>query len=122
MKKQVELKEGTLVIVCEGLKKVEKGPFAGETTLGSLKVYLGTEQVGLLQSFKLEAHVNEALPHLEFNFGHALPEGEQPVLDRLRASYERSIEKIRKFFPWSKWVSPIGSSPPPQGPEEHGRA
>lgn len=119
--KTVELKEGTLVVVFEGLKKVTKGPYAGEDTVGSLKVFIGTEQVGLLQNFKLEANANDVLPHLEFNFGNSLPDPadaeQETVLDRLRKSYGLYLDRIKTAFPWAKWTSPIGSSPPPAGPE-----
>lgn len=128
----IELKEGSLVVVFDGLKKVESGPYVGETTIGSFKVYLGTEQVGLIQHFRLEANANEPLPKIEFDFGSALPEpsAQDPELEvqeaavtRLREAYRRYVDRIRRFIPWAKWTSPVGSSPPPGGVEgAHGRA
>jgi len=127
----IELKEGSLVVVFEGLKKVESGPYAGETTLGSFKVYLGTEQVGLLQSFRIEAHANEPLPKIEFDFGSALPEPDardpelkttqEEAWGRLRDTYQRYVDSIRKFIPWAKWTSPVELSPPPEDGEVHER-
>jgi len=108
--KTIELREGTLTLVFEGLKVVPQGPYKGEKTIGAVKIYIGEEQIGLLQRFKMEAFANEPLPRLEFDFGELPPEAikESP----LKALYEKAVARIREFFPWSKWVSPVGSSPP----------
>jgi len=103
-RKKVDLSEGTLTIVFEGLKTVPSGPYKGEKTIGSMKVYVGEEQVGLLQRFKVEAFANEPLPRLEFDFGEHEP-------GKLRSVYEKTLTRIREFFPWARYVSPVGSSP-----------
>lgn len=116
--KTIELREGTLVVVFEGLKAIEDGPHKGQKTVGAVKVYVGGEQVGLLQHFKMEAKVNESLPRLEFDFGdHSIEtSGGSDVWAHLRPAYERTIDRIKTFFPWAKWVSPVGSHNPDELP------
>lgn len=119
-KKLIELKEGTLVLVYEGLKLAQAGPYKGEKMVGSLKVYIGEEQVGALQHLKLEASANGALARLEFDFGDDKMFGEKPIPPTLKTMYERTITRIREFFPWAKYVSPVGSSPVESPPDPTG--
>jgi len=112
----IPLQEGTLVVVFEGLKKVTNGPHAGETTIGPIRIYLGTEQVGMFQRFKLETKTSEVLPSLEFDFGGSLEEGKSWDLFALKEELDYWIERITQFFPWAKWRSPFGSGPTPSEP------
>ena len=104
--KSISLKEGSLVVVFEGLKKIEKGPHAGQVTVGATKIFIGTEQVGLLNSFSFESVSGEILPKVTFDFGL---QGPYDLAD----AYQQSIERIKVSFPWAKWQSPIGGSPEP---------
>lgn len=117
----IPLKEGSLVVVFEGLQRIEDGPHAGETTVGSAKVYLGAEQVGLLQHFKLELHANEVFPRLDFDFGSMGPDPaptDTKSVERfleLRQTYSHFIDRVKKWFPWARWKSPVGNSVDPEG-------
>jgi hypothetical protein len=119
--KTIELREGTLTVVFEGLKTMTNGPYKGEKSVGSVRVFIGEEQVGALQRFKLEALANDPLPQLDLDFGDGKMFGEKPIPPTLKTMYERTITRIREFFPWAKYVSPVGSSPvvesPPGGTE-----
>jgi hypothetical protein len=112
--KTIELREGTLTVVFEGLKTVKDGPHKGSKTVGSVKVYIGEEQVGALQRFKMEAVVDHPLPLLDFDFGELK---DQEIPPTLKSLYERTVTRIREFFPWAKYVSPVGSSPVESPPE-----
>lgn len=109
--RSIPLSEGTLVIVCKGLHTIEKGVFAGEKTIGTTRVYLDGVQIGLLNGFTFSANAGEAVPQLTFDFGKFEAEADSEVLATLRPLYAKVIEKVKTFFPWAKWSSPIGNSP-----------
>ena len=107
---QIELKEGQIAIVIDGLQAIDEGPHAGERHFKGARVFVGGEQVSLLRTLELHVATDNVVPRVVFDWGTetSLLTGEP----NLRPVYQANVDRLKKQVPWAAYVSPIESYDP----------
>lgn len=110
----INLSDHALVVVFEGVKVLEHGPYKGERVVRPAKIYIEGKQIGVLSSFRLTQNGDNPLPEVSFAFASGLKDEDIPTMsDRLKATLSGFVGLIRKNLPWATWSMPGASSPPP---------
>lgn len=107
----INLSDHALVVVFEGVKVLDEGPYKGQKVIRPAKVYIEGKQIGVLSSFQLTQNGDNPFPEVKFAFASGLKDEDIPKMsDRLRDSLSRFVDLIRKNLPWASWSMPGASS------------